>query len=288
MLQIIKVIRIRHWSKNLLIFVIPLLSGNLIFKNLWSYIIYFLVFSLFVSGTYVINDLIDIESDKKHPTKKNRPIASGLLSKKKAVILSSSLLLGTIWIAFMFSKILLIFLILYFLLATSYSYFFKFIKYFDLFYLTSFFILRIILGAYLFETNFTDIFILFTFFSTGTISIAKKYSILNSELINDSKIKSSLNKNYSSRDLLNLFIVFAVVSDVIFAIWIFSNNYLYDFPIFMKIILYVIVTLFLYNFYKYTKNFETEDIIDLILRKKELLTLALLFVLFLLYGLNTL
>ena len=129
---------------------------------------------------------------------------------------------------------------------------------------------------------------MFTFFSTGTISIAKKYSILNSELIKDSKIKSSLNKNYSSEDLFNLFIFFAVVSDVIFAIWIFSNNYIYDFPVFMKIILYVLVTMFLSIFYNYTKNFETEDIIDLILRKKELLVLVILFVLFLLYGLNTL
>jgi len=286
MQEIIKVLRPKHWSKNLLVFIIPLLSNSLEIKELGLYMCYFMIISLFISGTYIINDLIDIESDKNHPIKKNRPIASGLVSKKKAIILISLLSTSTLIISFVISKILFIFLIIYFLFALSYSLFFKFIKYFDLFYLTSFFILRITLGAYLFESNVTIIFILFTFFSTGTISIAKKYSILNSDLIKKSKIKKSLQNNYSNKGLFFLFIFFAFVTNIIFGIWIFSNNYIYNFPIFINTILYLLMSIFLFYLYVFTKTFESEDIINLVLRKKQLTSIALLFVLFFMYGLN--
>lgn len=284
MYQIIKTLRVKHWSKNLLIFLIPLLSGNLDKNYMTYYIIYFLTFSLFVSGTYILNDLIDIENDKLHPTKKFRPIASGELKKKDARYIFIIISLGTMFVAFMINRILLNFLFLYLLSSILYSLFFKYIKYFDLFYLTLFFILRVVLGSYLFDVQFTTIFIMFIFFSTATVSIAKKYSILNTETSRDTKIKKTIASNYKKEKLFNIFILFILISNIIFGIWIFNQTFISIYL--MKIFLYLIMSFILFNFYKYTKIYETEDIIDLFTNNRQLLILSFLFIFTLLYGMN--
>jgi 4-hydroxybenzoate polyprenyltransferase len=287
MKQIIKVLRPKHWSKNLLIFIIPLLSNTLELRNISIYTIYLLTLSIFISGTYIINDLVDVESDKKHPLKRDRPIASGALSTPSAKKLSITLLLSTLLISIKLDIVFTYFLLIYLLLTTLYSYYFKFIKFFDLFYLTTFFIHRIVLGAFLFDADFTFIFLLFTFFSTGAVSIGKKYSIMNSPDTEDSKIKNSLNVNYKKDNLFNLFTTFVIATDVIFAIWIFKDNNIYNPSLTIKTLSLVFLSIFLFWFYKFTKTFETEDIIELVLRKKELLLSSSVFVLLLLYGLRT-
>lgn len=286
MQEIIKMLRPKHWSKNLLVFIIPLLSNSLEIKELGLYMCYFMIISLFISGTYIINDLIDIESDKNHPVKKFRPIASGAISQSSALIISIFLLITTLVIAFLLSTTLLNFLMLYLLLTVLYSYIFKYIKYFDIFYLTVFFILRITLGAFLFNNEVTLIFILFTFFSTGAISIAKKYSIMNSASDISSKIKNTLNKNYKKQSLFNLFRTFAIISEVIFTIWIFDSSSIYNSSLFIKILSVALFTIFLFNLIKYTKRFEAEDIIELVLKKNDLLFPFTIFILLLIYGLS--
>lgn len=287
MKQIIKVLRPKHWSKNLLIFIIPLLSNTLELRNIGIYTIYLLTLSIFISGTYIINDLVDVESDKKHPVKRDRPIASGALSTPSAKKLSITLLVSTLLISIKLDIVFTYFLLIYLLLTTLYSYYFKFIKFFDLFYLTTFFIHRIVLGAFLFDADFTFIFLLFTFFSTSAVSIGKKYSIMNSPDTEDSKIKNSLNVNYKKDNLFNLFTTFVIATDVIFAIWIFKDNNIYNPSLTIKTLSLVFLSIFLFWFYKFTKTFETEDIIELVLRKKELLLSSSVFVLLLLYGLRT-
>jgi len=287
MKQIIKVLRPKHWSKNLLIFIIPLLSNTLELRNIGIYTIYLLTLSIFISGTYIINDLVDVESDKKHPVKRDRPIASGALSTPSAKKLSITLLVSTLLISITLDIVFTYFLLIYLLLTTLYSYYFKFIKFFDLFYLTTFFIHRIVLGAFLFDADFTFIFLLFTFFSTGAVSIGKKYSIMNSPDTEDSKIKNSLNVNYKKDNLFNLFTTFVIATDIIFAIWIFKDNNIYNPSLTIKTLSLVFLSIFLFWFYKFTKTFETEDIIELVLRKKELLLSSSIFVLLLLYGLRT-
>jgi len=287
MKKIIKVLRPKHWSKNLLIFIIPLLSNTLELRNIGIYTIYLLTLSIFISGTYIINDLVDVESDKKHPLKRDRPIASGALSTPSAKKLSITLLVSTLLISITLDIVFTYFLLIYLLLTTLYSYYFKFIKFFDLFYLTTFFIHRIVLGAFLFDTEFTFIFLLFTFFSTGAISIGKKYSIMNSPDTEDSKIKNSLNVNYKKDSLFNLFTIFVIATDLIFAIWIFKENNIYNPSLTIKNLALVFLSIFLFWVYKFTKRFETEDIIELVLRKKELLLSSSIFVLLLLYGLRT-
>jgi len=83
----LKLIRIKHWLKNGLIFLPIFFSINLLDFSLFSTcLIAFIIFSLSSSIVYIINDLNDIEKDRLHPVKRNRPLASGTIKKSQALI----------------------------------------------------------------------------------------------------------------------------------------------------------------------------------------------------------
>ncbi|WP_461248801.1 UbiA family prenyltransferase [Treponema sp. R6D11] len=84
--------RPKHWIKNILIFAALIFSGRVFESNaLWLSVLSPVLFCLTASCVYILNDLRDVESDKKHPTKKHRPIANGSVSIKNAYILLLSL-----------------------------------------------------------------------------------------------------------------------------------------------------------------------------------------------------
>lgn len=81
-----KLLRINHYIKNLIIFLPAILSGNFFTEHARSYIIGFFVFSFASSIIYIINDIRDVDLDRNHPTKCLRPIASGRISLKGAIM----------------------------------------------------------------------------------------------------------------------------------------------------------------------------------------------------------
>ena len=85
MKNILKLMRISQWSKNILIF-FPLLFGLGNLNEIFELVLGFSLFSLAASSVYIFNDLIDSDEDKKHPLKSERPIASGKISSKNAFI----------------------------------------------------------------------------------------------------------------------------------------------------------------------------------------------------------
>lgn len=88
MKQILKLMRVKHYIKNLLIFLPLIFSNNITnIKLLIQTILAFIIFSLITSIVYIFNDLKDVEKDKLHPTKKSRPLASGEITKKQAYII---------------------------------------------------------------------------------------------------------------------------------------------------------------------------------------------------------
>lgn len=90
----IKLLRPKHWIKNLLVFTPLVFSGNLLNMHyLLLSVVAFLVFSMVASSVYVINDIRDVESDRKHEVKCHRPIASGKVSIIEAKIILAVLIL---------------------------------------------------------------------------------------------------------------------------------------------------------------------------------------------------
>ena len=90
----LKLIRVKHWLKNGLVFLPIFFSINLLNKEmLLSSILAFIIFSITSSIVYVMNDIEDVEKDKKHPIKKNRPIASGRVSVNEAKMIRGILII---------------------------------------------------------------------------------------------------------------------------------------------------------------------------------------------------
>ena len=80
--ELVRATRPRQWSKNLLVFAAPLLSGRFTEREvLGNAAVAFVAFTLAASAVYLVNDVRDVESDRAHPTKRRRPVAAGTLER---------------------------------------------------------------------------------------------------------------------------------------------------------------------------------------------------------------
>ena len=144
MMLFLKLIRVNQWSKNILLF-FPLTFSHQFAnqENLFLNCIMFIAFSLCASATYIVNDIIDLEADKKHPYKKFRPLASNRIKLSQAImILISLIILSLVILSFIkFNGFILI--IFYILGSFLYSIFLKKIIYIDCIILSFFYIYRI-------------------------------------------------------------------------------------------------------------------------------------------------
>ncbi len=152
----IDLMRPKHYLKNVLIFVPLVFSGLLLTPDsLIKTIIGFIDFSIVASTIYIINDLKDIEKDKRHPKKKNRPLASGKISINEALcqILIMLIILILSLLIFPISIISMALLLGYFLLNIGYSFGLKNIPILDVFIIVLGFLIRIIFGANLIQVR---------------------------------------------------------------------------------------------------------------------------------------
>ena len=149
MKKYLKLMRIHHYVKNLLVFAALVCSGRLFnFEKLAAGITAFAAFCLVSSVVYIINDICDREKDRKHPTKCKRPIAAGTVSVRNAWILTAALLSGAVvcnGFSFHISSTLL--LVLYLILNLGYSFGMKNIPIVDVTILVTGFLIRIMYGA---------------------------------------------------------------------------------------------------------------------------------------------
>lgn len=146
----LKLMRLKHYIKNFLIFLPLLFSGKLLdFSNILKTLGGVICFSLIASSIYIINDIKDKDKDRKHKTKCNRPIASGKISVKNAIIFMAVLLIlvTVLVIAMNFSILSIGFLLLYFILNLVYSLGLKNVPLIDIIILVSGFVIRVLFGA---------------------------------------------------------------------------------------------------------------------------------------------
>lgn len=146
--NIIKLIRIKHYVKNALIFVPLIFSLNftktsLIFNELLA----FFAFSLTASFVYVINDIADKEKDRLHPTKKNRPIAAGSISVSEGLVIAVLLILLSFYIAYSINLKSLLIVAIYLVTNLLYSFWLKHIPVIDVSIIALGFILRVLIGG---------------------------------------------------------------------------------------------------------------------------------------------
>ena len=173
---ILELLRVKQWIKNLLVFFPSVAAGSVVnLTKLKDLIVLFLGFSLIVSATYIYNDILDLDSDQKHPTKKYRPLASNRVSLKFSLITSLICLILGVMIISNLDFRSFYFIIFYVIFTLFYSKNGKYIKFLDLFLISIFFILRIYLGSFVSGDKLTLYFLLFIFFMSFGIVTGKKF-----------------------------------------------------------------------------------------------------------------
>lgn len=134
----------------------------------------FVLFSLMASSIYVFNDLLDVEEDKKHPTKRFRPLAKGSISGANAKIIIAILSIASLLASFAFNKNLFIVLFVYFILNIFYSIKLKHIAIVDIFIIATGFVLRLFAGSSVSNVPLSMWIILLTFLLAIFLALAKR------------------------------------------------------------------------------------------------------------------
>ncbi|AJD25858.1 decaprenyl-phosphate phosphoribosyltransferase [Clostridium botulinum] len=146
---IIALMRPKQWIKNFFVFAAIIFSGNLTNESiLKNNIITFILFCLTSSTIYILNDIVDLEKDKKHPEKKNRPLPSGRVSKSTAIIMNIVILFTVLFCSYKFVdyKIMYIYL-LYIVMNIFYCFKLKNVVILDVMVITFGFVLRMESGS---------------------------------------------------------------------------------------------------------------------------------------------
>ena len=138
----------------------------------------FFSFGFAASSIYLINDLIDLEADRKHQTKRNRPLAAGILSIQTAIMMVPVLLILSFLLASQVSMDFVSVLIVYLVLTTAYSLFLKPIALLDVITLTSLYTIRIIAGAIAINVPLSHWLLAFSMFIFLSLALIKRFSEL--------------------------------------------------------------------------------------------------------------
>jgi len=141
----LKSMRLHQWAKNALIFLVPALTiEELTYVDISNLLFGFLVMGFLASGTYIFNDLIDIQNDRQHANKKKRPFAKGTLNIPKGLALMIGCLFLALAATIFLPKFFAITLCAYFFITISYSVFLKRVPIVDVLTLALLFTIRVI------------------------------------------------------------------------------------------------------------------------------------------------
>jgi 4-hydroxybenzoate polyprenyltransferase len=232
-------LRLHQWAKNILVFVPIILIYR--FKNTEDILIVFLaflVFGLVASANYLINDMMDLDSDRRHPTKKNRPLASGKLSIRNAVIAVVMLLLGAISFIFILPLIFFGALAIYLTISILYSLILKQIEILDVIVLAVLYTIRIISGALVIKTIPTFWLLAFSMFFFFSLALIKRYTelrLIKTSAKEDGYKSSMHGRKYLVEDMVILQIMglgSGLLAVLVFALYINSVEIklLYNLP----------------------------------------------------------
>jgi 4-hydroxybenzoate polyprenyltransferase/phosphoserine phosphatase len=180
LIALLQAFRLRQWPKNLLVFA-PLLLAHLLFdrQRLFSSFIAFISFSLAASAVYILNDLVDVEADRSHPRKRNRPFAAGDLSPQTG---TTAMFVLVILAGALASRLPLNFSIWlggYFITTIAYSLLLKKIALLDVLTLAGLYTVRIIAGGAASQVSISPWLGGFSIFFFLSLAMVKRYAELD-------------------------------------------------------------------------------------------------------------
>ncbi len=174
---LLKALRVHQWAKNVLVFV-PLLAAHkaLNWSLLLQALLGFIAFSLCASSVYVLNDLLDLDSDRKHPTKKRRPFAAGDLSVRAGLWLEPVLLGAGAAVALLLPREFLALLGTYYAITLGYSLYLKQVAILDVLVLAGLYTVRIFGGSLAVGVPTSSWLFTFSMFLFLSLALVKRLS----------------------------------------------------------------------------------------------------------------
>ena len=177
-----RLFRVNQWVKNAVVFTAIIFSGKLFdFKYFTATVIAFALFCVLSSTSYILNDLIDYPFDRKHPYKKNRPIASGEVSTQSATFLVFIMTLGTLIVSLFFSPQFFFLAFLFILLHFFYSLYLKRYPVFDIFAISFSFMMRAFGGEVATGYHIPIWLLLTIFFGSLFMATVKRHAELETQ-----------------------------------------------------------------------------------------------------------
>ncbi|WP_238297217.1 UbiA family prenyltransferase, partial [Methylobacterium soli] len=195
----LKALRVHQYAKNTLVFVPLLTSHNFQTHAILMACMAFVTFSLAASAVYLLNDLMDIDADRRHPTKRNRPFARGALSMKAGMAAIVGLFALAIAGASQVSTLYLLTLIGYIALTTAYSLFIKRKMIIDIVVLAMLYTVRVVAGAVAIDVVLSEWLLTFSMFVFTSLALIKRYTELAMRM--DNGLGDPTNRNYRKSDL---------------------------------------------------------------------------------------
>lgn len=195
-----KAFRLHQWLKNLLVF-LPLLAAHLVFDQhaVGLAVAAFLIFGVCASSVYVLNDLLDLSADRKHPRKRERPFASGQLPLSAGLVAAPVLTLGAFAAAITLAPRFAWVLLGYYALTLAYSLWLKRIVMLDVVLLAALYTVRIIAGTVVIGAELSFWLLAFSMFLFLSLAMLKRYAELR--VMRDSGAEGARGRGYGVDDL---------------------------------------------------------------------------------------
>lgn len=224
---LVKAVRPRQWVKNLLVFAAPIaaLGADVRFdyEDGINVLIAFVTFSLAASCIYLINDARDVEADRAHPTKRNRPIAAGVVPVQLAYGLAVVLGVASLGLAWLVTPNLALVMGIYIAVQLAYCFGLKHQAVLDICIVSSGFLIRAIAGGVAAGIPLSQWFLLVMAFGSLFMAAGKRYAELQLAERTGAKIRKSL-ESYTSTYLRFVWTLSATAVVLSYGLWAFERD----------------------------------------------------------------
>ena len=215
---LLRITRPHQWIKNLLLFAPLFFSGRISLPLLYQAALGALAFTLAAASAYCLNDVLDAEKDRLHPTKKHRPVASRELPGFMALLLAAVLLLAALLLAHHLSVPFCTFVSSYYALQLLYSLVLKAVPILDILLLSSLYLVRLVAGAVLTTVEPSSWLLITGWLLALMLAIGKRYCEFTQHASAAGSTRPVL-RSYSSHYLRHLFTSTGAAALVCYLLW---------------------------------------------------------------------
>jgi len=225
--ELVYSMRPKQWYKNLVLFIGLVFSLNFLNLGAWINVIAaFIIFCILSGSIYILNDIIDIEKDKKHPSKQFRPLTSGRMKISHGLFLALSFIILSLAASFFINLSFFMITIAFFILILIYSLFLKNFLIVDIIVISSGFVLRAIAGCLAISVVVSPWLIICTFLIALFLALGKRRHeliVLGDEAENHRKILG----DYSPEMLEQMINITTSILVMSYSLYTFFSNNIY-------------------------------------------------------------